>query len=172
MGKNEKTAPAGDEQKTARAMAALDAMATMWAATFDIRQAVKAMMSLPDGDDRLIAFIKQAHAEGLFTGRTSHPPVAQLAPVQVAGDAGPVARIEGIDEYGPRLEWLTHWVEVGVGTKLYTAAPQPALPEVERLVVSRQFLSDCLKHLRHIERKTVYDARDLREYIERALGPA
>lgn len=52
------------------------------------------------------------------------------------------------------------------------AAPPPAqVPETDpqRLSVSRDFLSDCLKHLQHIERKTVYDARDLRDYIERAL---
>lgn len=61
-----------EEQKTARGMAALDTMATVWAAGFDIRGAVKAMMSLPDGEDRLIAFVKQAHVEGLYEGRTSH----------------------------------------------------------------------------------------------------
>ena len=37
----------------------------------------------------------------------------------------PVARLEGIDEYGPRLEWFSHWVNLPVGSKLY-AAPQPA----------------------------------------------
>lgn len=61
-----------DVQKTARAMAALDAMATSWAMTFDIRQAVKAMMALPDGDDRLI---KQDHAEGLYAGHMSRQPL-------------------------------------------------------------------------------------------------
>ena len=38
----------------------------------------------------------------------------------------PVAVIDGIDDYGPRIGWLTHWVKVGVGTKLY-AAPHPAI---------------------------------------------
>lgn len=59
-----------EDQKTARALAALDAMATTWAATFDIRKAVEAMASLPDGTDRLIAFVKQAYCEGLYAGRT------------------------------------------------------------------------------------------------------
>lgn len=39
----------------------------------------------------------------------------------------PVARIEGIDEYGPRLEWTQHWVDVGVGAKLYTASQVQAM---------------------------------------------
>ena len=77
---SEKQMPAGElsnEQKTVRAMAALDTMATIWAAGFDIQEAVKSMMHLPDGEARLIAFIKQGYAEGLYIGRTSH----QLAPV-------------------------------------------------------------------------------------------
>lgn len=61
----------GDKIKTYRALAALDTMATVWAAQFDIRRAVRAMISLPDGDDRLIAFIKHAHAEGLYDGFTA-----------------------------------------------------------------------------------------------------
>lgn len=48
---------------------------------------------------------------------------------QAAAPAGmePVARIEGIDEYGPRLEWTQHWVDVGVGAKLYTASQVQAM---------------------------------------------
>lgn len=61
-----------EQEQVARALAALDTMAAVWAAKFDIRRAVKVMMSLPDGEDRLIAFIKQAHVEGLYEGRTSH----------------------------------------------------------------------------------------------------
>lgn len=68
-----------DQPKNARAMSALDAMATLWAATFDLRLAVKSMMRLPDGEDRLVAFVKQGHAEGLYAGRTSHQPAAQSA---------------------------------------------------------------------------------------------
>lgn len=45
----------------------------------------------------------------------------------VAAPEGPVARIEGIDEYGPRLEWTQHWVDVGVGAKLYTASQVQAM---------------------------------------------
>ena len=39
----------------------------------------------------------------------------------------PVARIEGIDEYGPRLEWTQHWVDVGVGAKLFTESQVQAM---------------------------------------------
>ena len=42
----------------------------------------------------------------------------------------PVARIEGIDEYGPRLEWTQHWVDVGVGAKLYTETQVQAMPRL------------------------------------------
>lgn len=48
------------------------------------------------------------------------------APTDAAPE-GPVARIEGIDEYGPRLEWTQHWVDVGVGAKLYTASQVQAM---------------------------------------------
>lgn len=44
-----------------------------------------------------------------------------------AGSAESVAKIIGIDEYGPMLEWSKHWVNVGVGAKLYAAAP-PSQP--------------------------------------------
>lgn len=78
---NNKTTEA---EKFAKAMAALDTMATVWAASFDIRQGVLTMKSLPDGTDRLIAFIKHSYAEGLYAGRTSLR-VAQ--PVQPTPDA-------------------------------------------------------------------------------------
>ena len=61
-----------EKQKTERAMSALDTMATTWAMSFNLREGVKAMMSLPDGEDRLIAFIKHCYGEGLYEGRTSH----------------------------------------------------------------------------------------------------
>ena len=60
-----------EAEKVAKAMAALDTIATIWAASFDIRQAVHAMKLLPDSDDRLIAFIKHSYAEGLYSGRMS-----------------------------------------------------------------------------------------------------
>lgn len=78
------TSASGDEEKTARAIAALDTMATIWAATFDIRKAVKSMTLLPDGEDRLIAFIKQGHVEGLYAGRTSHEPAPDQYDLRIA----------------------------------------------------------------------------------------
>ena len=40
----------------------------------------------------------------------------------------PVAILKGIDEYGPVVDWYKHWVNVPIGTKLYTTPPagQPA----------------------------------------------
>lgn len=38
-----------------------------------------------------------------------------------------VAEITGIDEYGPVLAWHTHWVDLGVGTKLFTSPVEAAL---------------------------------------------
>lgn len=76
-----------EQAKTSRAMAALDTMATTWAMTFDIRKAVKAMMSLPDGEDRLIAFVKQAHCEGLYVGRTSLATQPEQAAIDKLGAA-------------------------------------------------------------------------------------
>jgi hypothetical protein len=42
-----------------------------------------------------------------------------------------VAILKGVDEYGPMLDWYTHWTTIPIGTKLYTYAPaaQPAVPE-------------------------------------------
>ena len=39
----------------------------------------------------------------------------------------PAAKIKGVDEYGPLLDWTEHWVNFPVGTKLYTTpSAQPA----------------------------------------------
>lgn len=46
-------------------------MAAVWAAQVNLRAAVRAMLVLPDAEDRLVQFTQQAHAEGLFAGRTS-----------------------------------------------------------------------------------------------------
>jgi len=74
-----------EKQKTERAMAALDTMATTWVMSFKLREGVKAMMALPDGEDRLVAFIKHCYGEGLYEGRTSHDPAALAAqPLGVA----------------------------------------------------------------------------------------
>lgn len=35
----------------------------------------------------------------------------------------PMAKITGVDEYGPMLGWYEHWVNFPVGTKLYTTPP-------------------------------------------------
>ena len=34
-----------------------------------------------------------------------------------------IAVITGVDEYGPMLNWYTHWVNFPIGTKLYTSPP-------------------------------------------------
>lgn len=61
-----------EQEKTQRALAALDAMAETWAAKVGLRQAVRSILEKPDCENRLIEFIKQAHVEGLYKGRTSH----------------------------------------------------------------------------------------------------
>ncbi len=61
-----------EQQTVQRAMAALDTMATVWAAQVNLRFAVEAFLKCPDAADRLCAFIKHAHAEGLYAGRMSH----------------------------------------------------------------------------------------------------
>lgn len=46
-------------------------------------------------------------------------------PPAVSGDEAmvQVATITGVDEYGPRLEWSTHWVDLGTDAKLYARRP-------------------------------------------------
>lgn len=91
------------DEKTARALAALDTMASLWAIKVGARNAIRLMMSLPDAEDRILAFLTQAHAEGLYEGRTSlttHPPAGacqheecdSIATSQAQPDAAPVAR--------------------------------------------------------------------------------
>lgn len=46
----------------------------------------------------------------------------------------PVAKITGADEYGPMLQWSTHWVEL-IGANLYAA---PALTPAARDVLAER----------------------------------
>lgn len=48
----------------------------------------------------------------------------KLNALQPAQTVEPVAKITGIDEYGPMLGWHRHWANFPVGTSLYTS-PQP-----------------------------------------------
>lgn len=127
-----------EKQKTERAMAALDTMATIWAMSFNLREGVKAMMALPDGEDRLIAFIKHCYVEGLYEGRISHkkPEVAQER-------AAPLEVVSGMTEpeawrtrYRSEPGMLGHypWTYSGRKPKLYGADNH----EVERLYTEAQ----------------------------------
>lgn len=60
--------------KTEKALAALDAMATIWAAKIDLPSLVRAVLAAPadSQQEKLTALVKQAHVEGLYEGRTSH----------------------------------------------------------------------------------------------------
>jgi len=44
--------------------------------------------------------------------------------------AKPAAKIKGVDEYGPMLDWFKHWINFPVGTKLYTTPPTAQRPWV------------------------------------------
>lgn len=61
-----------DAEKVAKAMAALDTMAEVWAAQTNLLRNVQVLCAAPDREARIRAFIKQAYAEGLYEGRTSH----------------------------------------------------------------------------------------------------
>lgn len=56
--------------QVAQALAALDTMATVWAAKVGLRDMVRLIMlrQMPDCEDRLVALLKQAHVEGLYAG--------------------------------------------------------------------------------------------------------
>lgn len=67
--------------------------------------------------DEIIEGIEQA--QKLINDRTTPQP-AQADTTPAAQGAGElVAEITGIDEYGPMLSWHKHWVDAGIGTKLY-----------------------------------------------------
>lgn len=69
-------------------------------------------------------------------GTVEHDSTSMPAEVEAA------ARIEGIDEYGPRLEWRQHWVDVGVGAKLFTAAQVQAMLAAAPSGPAREPLTD------------------------------
>ena len=48
----------------------------------------------------------------------------------------PVARLDGVDEYGPILCWHKNWVDIPVGAKLYTT--QPTSPNLNCKSVQRR----------------------------------
>lgn len=121
-----------EKQKTERAMAALDTMATTWAMSFNLREGVKAMMALPDGEDRLVAFIKHCYGEGLYEGRTSHQTTD--GGVTAAPQEGVSDEFSNVDHYWLKSEDLGR-SETFVTAEAYdnlleayqqkTAAPQP-----------------------------------------------
>lgn len=75
-------------------------------------------------------------------------------PVAVPAGMEPVARIEGIDEYGPRLEWTQHWVDVGVGAKLYTATQvRTMLAAAQPVAVVASKLGDICSFRSSVARK-------------------
>lgn len=63
-----------ETQKTEKALAALDTMATIWAAQTNLPRLVRAVLAAPADmrQEMLTALVKQAHVEGLYEGRTSH----------------------------------------------------------------------------------------------------
>jgi hypothetical protein len=61
-----------EAQKAQRAVAALEAMAATWAASVGVRASVQTMLQKPDSEARIVAYIQQAHMEGLYEGRISH----------------------------------------------------------------------------------------------------
>ena len=70
------------DPKAARAMAALDTMAAVWAAKVDARGAVRAMLACADAEDRLLNYVKQAHCEGLFEGFHAGKAMARRKPTR------------------------------------------------------------------------------------------
>ena len=52
-----------------------------------------------------------------------------------------VAQLRGVDEYGPMLDWFTHWAKFAAGTKLYTQPPSTPEPSELRKVAKRNLRS-------------------------------
>jgi hypothetical protein len=74
---------------------------------------------------------------------------ALAAPVQE-----PAARLKGVDEYGPMLDWYTHWVTIPIGTKLYTTPPAaPTQPAPEQYTALEQALTRLQKRYGELEAK-------------------
>ena len=82
---------------------------------------------MSDLTDRLRCFDRQTCTEAAERIETLE---AELAAMRAGGE--PVARIEGIDEYGPRIGWFKHWTDVAIGTHLYPH-PKPAAQDAELL---------------------------------------
>jgi hypothetical protein len=88
--------------------------------------------------ERLVALVRADEREQARSAPVQEP-VAMLfgslpvydttppaAPVQE-----PVARLKGVDEYGPMLDWYTHWTDFPVGTKFYTSLSAQSPPVQE-----------------------------------------
>jgi hypothetical protein len=93
--------PEPQDPKTTKALAALDTMAAVWAAKTNARHAVRVMLACPDAEDRLMAYLQHAHAEGLFEGfhagkdfrrPDSAPPPQCVAAVGANGDTFTIER--------------------------------------------------------------------------------
>ncbi|MCP1117007.1 hypothetical protein LIOPPNJA_00085 [Robbsia andropogonis] len=72
---------------------------------------------------------------------------ALAAPASAQSEAKPVATIEGADEYGPRLNWHSHWVN-HIGASLYTApsaAPAHHVAEPRNMVAPACDVGDATK---------------------------
>jgi len=59
------------------------------------------------------------HTDSLDDSEIEEVKYVRAALVTVEASAEPVAKITAADEYGPMLEWSTHWVEL-IGKSLYT----------------------------------------------------
>ncbi len=86
--------------------------------------------------------LKMVLAGENYIGRHAWKKMLDAAPAATSGafidivfdgpPAKPVAKITGADEYGPMLQWSTHWVEL-IGANLYTTQPTARAPFQQRV---------------------------------------
>lgn len=87
----------------------------------------------------------------------------------------PVVKIKGADEYGPLLEWGTHWAEL-IGKSLYLAAPTPEraqeclIDKYSSRVCERGSLSCDVEHTRAPESRDARLTEIVYAMLNRAQG--
>jgi len=73
-------------------------------------------------DEAQMESYARANMEKLIAALNASTAVTPAADIE--RDAAPIAKLVGVDEYGPRLKWHKHWVNIPVGTEFYTGGKQ------------------------------------------------
>lgn len=64
----------------------------------------------------------------------------------------PIARLAGVDEYGPRIDWFKHWINVPVGTVFYTSPQAQPMSDEQAIMLMNRHGGNIREIIRAVER--------------------